>query len=131
MPEGSHTSARYPWYDVVNGPELQQGDIILNCPVLKMTLQDLRRQESSTVEVADQNAIILSQSCDLALRRDNTFAIEDVILCPIYSRQELENDKIYGKPAKGEEARKGRHASYHVLTRCDIENHSFDSHLVD
>ena len=33
-PPGSLPTSSYPWYRIVSGPELKQGDILLGCPVV-------------------------------------------------------------------------------------------------
>jgi hypothetical protein len=73
----------------------------------------------------------MTQSCDLAVRSDGKCAVDDVILSPVYTRQELSGHKVYSKPQGWEEARKGRHAGYHVLNRCQIPGHEMDYLLVD
>ena len=127
------TSNRFPWYDVVEGSELQQGDIFFGCPVAQPTLSDLETDPSAThdVNVVEQNAIVLSQSCDLMLRSGGKCDIEHVILCPIYSREEMKGDANFKSMAAWEEARKGRHPSVHVLNECDVGGVKFDFMLVD
>jgi hypothetical protein len=127
------TPDRFPWYDVVKGDQLQQGDILFRCPLVKPTLADLENDDPSVtreVKVEEQNAIILSQSCDLALWKGKC-AIEDVILCPLYSREEMRGDKTYKNMVAWEEARKGRHPSVHILNECTIRGVEFDFMLVD
>lgn len=67
MPQTS-TTERYPWYDLVSGRELQQGDILRNCPVLEMPLAAVEATGEASVQIHTQNAIILTQSCDLEIR---------------------------------------------------------------
>jgi hypothetical protein len=56
----------YPWYKFVeNTDELQQGDFIPNCPILKPPLS-FRPEEEIEVEIDLIDSIVLSQSCDLA-----------------------------------------------------------------
>jgi hypothetical protein len=93
-----------------------------------MALQDPGNQP---VTVQRQDVIIMTQSCDLAVRADGRCAVDDVILSPVYTREELAGHKVYGKPQGWEDARKGRHAGYHVLNRCDIPGHERDFLLVD
>jgi len=73
----------------------------------------------------------MTQSCDLAVRPDGRSAVDEVILSPFYALPQLSGHKVYGKPQGWEEARKGRHAGYHVLNRCDIPGHELDYLLVD
>jgi len=121
----------YPWYAVVSGRDLQQGDIFLDCPVFVIPVEATRAPGNLPVTVQRLNVIVLTQSCDLALRSDGLCAVEDVILSPIYSRQELAGHKTFGKPQGWEEARKGRFAGYHVLNKCELPGQELDFMLVD
>jgi hypothetical protein len=121
----------YPWYGLVAGRDLEQGDVLLNCPVFLIPAEAARDPGSHPVTVQRQHVIVLTQSCDLALRADGRCAVEDVLLVPIYTKPELSGHKTYGKAQGWEEARKGRHAGYHVLNRCEIPGHELDFLLVD
>ena len=124
-------ATRYPWYDVVSGPDLQQGDILLDCPVFLIPPEAVREPGEHPITIERQNVIVLSQSCDLALRNDGTCNLEDVSLAAIYQPSELAKDKTFKKKVNWENARKGRYPGYHVLYRCDIPGHELDSLIVD
>jgi hypothetical protein len=121
----------YPWYGLVSGADLEQGDVLLNCPVFLIPADAAHDPANLTITIQRQNVIVLSQSCDLTVKPDGRSAIDEVILSPFYTRQELAGHKVYGKPQGWEEARKGRHAGYHVLNRCDLPGHELDFLLVD
>ncbi len=123
---------RYPWYDVVKGSDLQQGDIFFGCPIAQPTLSALENTSSAAqeVKVVEYNVIVLSQSCDLAIRKDGTCSLDHAILCPIYSREDMKDDARYKRKKAWEEARKGRYPSVHVLNECKI-GRKFDFMLVD
>ena len=120
----------YPWQGIVWGDELEQGDILFGCPVLDVPSLAIG-DGLYAVQVREQNVVILSQSCDLAIRPDGTSLADDVILCPIYARSELAGHRVYGKAHGWEEARKGRHNGYHVLNRCTLPGHESEFLLVD
>jgi hypothetical protein len=121
----------YPWYAVVSGKELEQGDLLLDCPVLILPPEAARAPANFTITARVLNVIVMTQSCDLTLRPDGRCAVEDVVLSPIYTRQDLSSHKVYGKTQGWEEARKGRHAGFHVLNCCEIPGHELDFMLVD
>jgi hypothetical protein len=121
----------YPWYGVVSGAELEQGDILLQCPFFVIPPEAFRGPGEHPVTIQRQNAIVLSQSCDLAIRADGKCAVDDVILVPIYTRKELSGHPVYGKPQGWEDARKGRHAGYHVLNSSALPGQELDFILVD
>jgi hypothetical protein len=121
----------YPWYRLVSGDEIEQGDLLLNCPVFVIPPGAFSDPAQRQITIERQDVIVMTQSCDLALRANGHCAVEDVILSPIYARAALGPHKTYGKPQGWEEARRGRHAGYHVLNHCQLAGHQMDYCLVD
>ncbi len=74
-----------PWYEIVNaGVELTQGDIILNCPVVRWASEPVDAETtldcqglSTLVEAVEVDVIVITQGCDLENRKVN-----NVTLCP-------------------------------------------------
>ncbi len=54
----------YPWYDLIDGNSIEQGDFIPQCPII-IPPPALNTGLEIDVDVQLLNAIILSQSCDL------------------------------------------------------------------
>jgi len=110
------TAREYPWYDVVSGADLAQGDIITNCPVLNPlapeNLADLETPESGvTADVLTHDMIVMTQSCDLENQK-----IDSVVLCPIWSLAEMAaNDSKFSRPNEREKIRKSEYFAYHML----------------
>jgi hypothetical protein len=125
------SSLRFPWYDVVEGQELQQGDFIAGCPVLHPSLGAVESTAAVEVQLTRRTGIILTQSCDLALRPDGRSHSEEILFCSAYFFGELAHHRVFGKRAGWEEARKGRHPAFHVLNRCGVPGHECDFMLVD
>jgi hypothetical protein len=125
--------SHYPWYSRIEGNELQQGDILSSCPIIELpdTVVDADTKDPVTVSVFTQDAVILTQSCDLALRSNGKCKVDAIILCPILSRESLKADSFYGKSENWEAARKGSHPRYHVLNSCKIAGLETDYSLVD
>lgn len=73
------------WYEAVNASiELTQGDIILDCPVVRWASKPIepgmgREFESlkSAVEVVLADVVVITQACDLEQRK-----VKNAILCP-------------------------------------------------
>ena len=128
---GTPLNERFPWYEIVQGIELQQGDLLTACPILKPKFKALTSPGEVTITVNARTGIVLTQSCDLAVRPDGSAHCDEALLCPIYSQPELANHPVYRRRSAWEEARKGRHPSYHVLNRCDLPGHERDFMLVD
>jgi hypothetical protein len=80
-------------------------------------------------EVVD--AVILTQSCDLAIRADGGCEATDVLLCPFYAKKDLAHHPVFRKDEFWEEVRKGRRPFYHVLPECLIPGHEQDFVLID
>ena len=55
----------YPWYAVVSGSSLAQGDILLDCPVFNLPQEaEAASAEEFTIRVDSTDAIVMTQSCD-------------------------------------------------------------------
>ena len=126
----------YPWYCLVNGDELGQGDILEDCPVFSppsdLTLNSLRDPEAETIfEWEERDVIIMSQSCDLFKGRKNK--IKDVLLCAVWHQSELA--KLPEEPLSTkdgmENARKGRLPAFQVLNECKLANAEREFRVVD
>jgi len=127
----SSASTQYPWYAVVQGAGLQQGDILAGCPVLRPLLTDTQASTAADVAVNRRTGIILTQSCDLVLRADGRSHCKEVLFCAVHSRAELANDPFFGGRAAWEQARKGRLPGYHVLNQCELPGSEREFLLVD
>lgn len=83
---------KYPWYEIVEGDGIEQGDFIDNCKVIipRYTLTDLAEETASPGtsshhldgDVVTYNVIIISQSCDL-----DKLKVDYVLVCPRWSWQ--------------------------------------------
>ena len=122
---------QFPWYRLASGLELQQGDIISNCPVVLPVLDATGGVDVLDTEVRERTGIVLSQSCDLAMRPDGRRHLNEVVFCAVYSRAELANHPTFGRSTAWEEARKGRLPAYQVLNRCELAGHERDFLLAD
>jgi hypothetical protein len=122
---------QYPWFDVVQGSDLAQGDIITGCPVLRPSYDAVFSDSNVTVAVWTRTGIILTQSCDLAARANAKPHASEVLFCPVYSQAEMANHGFFSRKSAWEEARKGRLPAYHVLNRCDLDGQERDFQLVD
>ncbi len=120
----------YPWFSVTSGFLLEQGDLLRGCPhfVLPRTLAHVNNgiMERETVD-----AVVLTQSCDLAIRADGECEATDVLLCPFYAKKDLADHPVFRKDEAWEEVRKGRRPFYHVLNECKIPGLEQDFALID
>jgi len=114
----------YPWYEIVEGEELFQGDIIDSCSLIipPPTIKD-----EVKVDVIEYDVIIMSQSCDLINRK-----LELVLVCPIWPLSEFENkNPSYKSPKMKESLRRGYLPGYHLLNKCEIDGFETEYLVVD
>ncbi len=94
----------YPWYGLVDGQSLEQGDFLLNCPLIRLTAADTVARNRGTV-------IVLSQSCDLANDK-----LEILQVCPVFPLERLAAEIDFFRSKRGrEELRRGSLPGYHLL----------------
>ena len=115
------------WYLAGGWPNLRQGDLLPDCPVLSPPgeLSSLlvnvsvgqKLQDQITVNTA--NLIVLSQSCDL----DND-KISQVLLCAYFPAS------IQSKDTRASIRREQRPA-LHMIEKCDIPGFEFERQIVD
>jgi hypothetical protein len=128
---------QYEWYKEVFGDEpLEQGDIIEKCkffipePDIKYYNTILADEETKIpipVDVREENAIILSQSCDIINKK-----IDSIILCPIFAFAELTDEgKPFYSPKEREILRRGNSPAHHLLNKFKTENRSEDFYVVN
>ena len=120
----------YPWFAVVGGHTLEQGDLMLRCPHFVLP-PSLAQMDNGIGKREMVDAIILTQSCDLAIRADGECEATDVLLCPFHTKKGLASHPLFRKDEAWEEVRKGRRPFYHVLNECRIEGHEQDFILID
>lgn len=114
-------SEEFPWYSVVDGESLEQGDIFTALPVfvpdVSSELITEASVEGATPEVPFDtlsiDAIVVTQSCDLENEK-----IDTVILCPIWPVSELEC-QLGMDEGRFENIRKGNEPAWHMINKCD------------
>ncbi len=116
----------YEWYEVVEGGEIQQGDIIRACQILVPPVT-LFQGQSLDLKVEEYDVIVMSQSCDLVQKK-----IKLVLVCPIWQLQEFERENAnYKSPKMRESIRRGQVPGYHMLNKCVISGFETEYQIVD
>jgi hypothetical protein len=123
----------YPWYEIVGGDDIQQGDILEGCPVLVLPSQlpfDSPDPPSQVYEVPFErrDVIVISQTCDMIKGRER---IPEVLLCAVWKKSDFAQESLMSKSEDWEIARKGRMPAFHVLNKCDLGGFKRDFSLVD
>jgi hypothetical protein len=118
----------YPWYELVVGDDLQQGDILEGCPVFAPP-SDLAVETLAEAVFAweDRDVVVMSQTCDIVAGREK---VKEVMLCPVWKRSELTAGYL-ATPRGMEEARRGNVAGFHVLAGCSLPRFDRDVRIVD
>jgi hypothetical protein len=123
--------ADFPWYSVVRGRPLEQGDLLLGCPRFVIPAEAGRDDGAVSLVRQTVDAVILTQSCDLAIRADGQCEATDVLLCPFYFKKDLTDHPVFRKDETWEEVRKGRRPFFHILNECRLAGHEQDFALID
>lgn len=110
---------------------MEQGDLLLGCPRFVIPPDAVRGEEGVVLTRQTVDAIVLTQSCDLAVRADGECEATDVLLCPFYLKKDLQEHPVFRRDDAWEEVRKGRRPFFHVLDACRLAGHEQDFALVD
>lgn len=120
----------YPWFGVVEGDDVEQGDILEGCPVF-FPPDDLVLGAELTARFMwqKQDLIVMSQSCDLVKGREK---VDDILLCTVWSRSELKAvENQLGKDDEMEKARKGQFPALHVIVGSALSGFEREVRVVD
>lgn len=124
------TEHLYPWYTAVSGTELQQGDILEDCPVIQlpenMQIADLDGA-SLDLDFSERNVIVVSQTCDMVSGREK---LDFVLLCTLWTPLELSKPP-FDKPAGFEDVRKGKWPGLHLIAACNTPGFERQVRVVD
>jgi hypothetical protein len=109
------------WYSIVQGRELQQGDILLDCPIYSLPLvYPPRDGVRVTAEVGEMDQIILSQSCDLVEGQEK---LEQVVMCAVPTLLEAQATSGHSLAKRDNRLQliKHRLVSFHPLKEVKFE----------
>ena len=110
----------YPWCGLAEGDELQQGDMLVDCPTYSFS-------GDRVVDREIRNVVVLSHSCDLAHDK-----LKMVQVCPYWLLEELGAQVDYFHSSRGrEEPRRGNIPGYHLLNRCSLSGFERDFVVCD
>ena len=119
----------YPWYRVVEGDGLEQGDLLPNCvaPVQPEIDPGVSEPEGDSLEgVRHDTVVVVTQSCDLAQDKDLL-----ALVCPAWGIMEFLNTAQGSRRDVKSKLEKGRFARYHLLNECDLQGHKRPHLVVD
>jgi hypothetical protein len=120
---------KYPWYEVVEGEELEQGDILRSCPVILPIANPTPLVAGSIIaaDVSTFDVVVMTQSCDLTNDK-----VQDIILCPHWGlRQASQMDASLANKGTQKAILKGHHYRYAMLAASGDPEVPMDIRLVD
>ncbi len=109
----------YPWYQSVSDSSLEQGDILLDFPIIEIlsSYEDLM-EGTVDFEQLDSDVIILTQSCDLTAGK-----IEQVVLCPFFTGEKLSGKfEELGRKNGDQKVQRGLFESLYMLPPCSVDD---------
>jgi len=121
----------YPWFGIVKGNEIEQGDLLEDCPVYFPNEElagflDVHVSES-VFEWEERDTVVMSQTCDMVKGRER---ISEVLLCPVWRRSDL-NEGHLATDKGMENARRGDLPGYHILAACSLPGYEREIRVVD
>jgi hypothetical protein len=111
------------WYDLVSGPDLEQGDILEACPVLRPSADlDWSNYDSlpniGEIGISLLDVVVVSQSCDIVTNQKSDMWL--VVLCPLWRLSDVGKANPYLNSSYGkEECRRGNLPGYHMIAGSD------------
>jgi hypothetical protein len=108
----------FPWYAVVNGEQLQQGDLIGGCRLIvpNRDLIDAAEKDVIPSQTLTYDIIVLTQSCDLIAGKTDY-----VVVCPHWDLAVVKRDNAaLAKASATELIRKRQMPRYALLSRETI-----------
>ena len=111
----------FPWYEVVTGDELEQGDLLDACPVFGPPDELPEWDETAPVffETEGRNVIVVSQDCDLVKGREKLSECFSALSGIFRVRTGDHLSTVRGR----EEARRGMLPNLHMLAGCSLPGH--------
>lgn len=109
---------RFPWYELVEGDDLEQGDVFEQCPVFTIvspfSYEDYRASSfKAELDSWEHDFIVMTQSCDLVKSHPK---VDEVLLCPLWNLEDLEQEFDFVRQPKGkDEIRRGNMPGFHML----------------
>lgn len=109
--------SKYPWYDVVEGLSLEQGDILEDFPVLvpQRELGDTVEEYIPSVE-EHYNLVVMTQTSDIINDK-----VRHILLCPVWTEAEIEgiDPSFFGSGIRNK-LLKYQVVGFHPINKCQI-----------
>ncbi len=120
-------AAVFPWYCVVNGKELEQGDSITRCQLVVQTTDLLGASDEVPADLVNYDVVVLTQSCDL-----NQGKVDYVVVCPHWDLDDAQKfNPSLKKSGILEQIRKRQMPRYAMMDACHISEMTMGVRIVD
>ena len=119
-------SEEYPWYRVVLGTDLGQGDLLERCPVFLPPADLAEPWDEAAFAWEERDVVIMTQSCDLVPGREK---VTEVLLCAAWSRGELTSGHL--ATPRGLEDAPGQSAGLSSARRVHPAGHGTGLRIID
>lgn len=122
-------TSKYPWYEVVEGSDLEQGDLLQACPILVPTVNLVFPLQNNTItgDMLIFDVVVMTQSCDLVNDK-----VKDVILCPHWELSQAgQMDNALAKKDTQQAILKGYRHRYTMLAASHLAELSMGVRIVD
>ena len=122
-------TSKYPWYEVVEGTGLEQGDLLTACPVIVPVVGLAFSSQSNTIsgDILTFDVIVMTQSCDLVNDK-----VTDVILCPHWELSQAgQADSALAKKDTQQTILKGYRHRYTMLAASHLAELTMGVRIVD
>jgi hypothetical protein len=125
--EAGMDSEGYPWYRVVQGSDLSQGDLLDGFPVFSPPPDLTEPWEEGAFIWHQRDVVVMTQSCDLVPTREK---VTERLLCAARPRSEITSGFL-STPRGLEDARRGNLPGYHLLAECNTPGLERELRVVD
>jgi hypothetical protein len=119
----------YPWYQLIEDDTLEQGDFLVEFPILMLQppFEEFLNGEGAEAKAREFNVVILTQSCDLSAGK-----VDNVLVCPYFPMDELAEDfdELTSKRGRGR-VKRGEVSSLHMLPPCSLPGFEDKSTVVN
>jgi hypothetical protein len=118
----------YPWYGLVSGNELSQGQILEDFPIYEPSVTvPIAANQPVIIEWRIQDVVIMTQSCDLVQGREK---VTTVLLCPLFNVSEISGGFL--KTSKGlEDVRRGNIPGIHMIAASEVDGFTREVRIAD
>ncbi len=120
----SSSVPHYPWYAVVSGKDVEQGDILQGSPVY--IPESVSHDGEAFLKRTRRDIIIMTHSCDMQRVKPPA-----VLFCDVIQRSAIPPDHKLAKSDNIEMARKGQTPAFHVLAECEHDGYRREVSVVD